>query len=98
MKHYFPTGRRNHGRPLKTSGYMRLEWVNKWPNSMRYMIKMRSHFFTKLSVPTNLPQVFCTVFYITGRWPGQPKNVIANAANFSCEGFTGTYDGRNAQS
>jgi hypothetical protein len=34
MKHYSPTGRRNHGRPLKTSGYVRPERVNKWPNSM----------------------------------------------------------------
>jgi hypothetical protein len=34
MKHYSPTGRRNRRRPLKTSGYVRLEQVNKWPNSM----------------------------------------------------------------
>jgi hypothetical protein len=34
MKHYFPTGRRNYGRPLKTFGYVRPERVNKWPNSM----------------------------------------------------------------
>jgi hypothetical protein len=61
-------------------------------------MKIRSHFFTKLHVPTTLPQVFCTVFCITERWPGQPKNVILNAENFSCEGFTGTYDGPNAQS
>jgi len=35
MKYYSPTGRRYHGRPLKTSGYARPEWVNKWPNSMK---------------------------------------------------------------
>jgi len=35
MKHYSPTGRRNHGRPLKRlCGYVRPERVNKWPNSM----------------------------------------------------------------
>jgi hypothetical protein len=33
MKHYSPSGRRNHGRHFKTSGYVRLEQVNKWPNS-----------------------------------------------------------------
>jgi hypothetical protein len=38
MKHYSPAGRRNHGRPLKeTSGYVRQEWVNKWPNSMTHV-------------------------------------------------------------
>jgi len=61
-------------------------------------MKIRSHFFTKLHVPTTLPHIFCTVFCITERWPGQPKNVILNAENFSCEGFTGTYDGPNAHS
>jgi len=30
MKHSSPTGRRNHGRPLKRLA----EQVNKWPNSM----------------------------------------------------------------
>jgi hypothetical protein len=35
MKHYSPSGRRNHGRSFEeTSGYMRPERVNKWPNSM----------------------------------------------------------------
>jgi hypothetical protein len=38
MKRYSPTGRRNHGRPLKRLldklFYMRPERVNKWPNSM----------------------------------------------------------------
>jgi hypothetical protein len=34
MKRYSPAGRRNHGRPLKASGHLRPEWVNKWPNSM----------------------------------------------------------------
>jgi hypothetical protein len=35
MKHYCPTGRRNRGRTLKeTSGHVRPERVNKWPNSM----------------------------------------------------------------
>ena len=36
IKHYSPTGRRYHGRPMKrqTSGYVRPERVNKWPNSM----------------------------------------------------------------
>jgi hypothetical protein len=35
MKHYSPTGRRNHGRPFEEiSGYVRPERVNKWPNSM----------------------------------------------------------------
>jgi len=34
MKHYSPTGRRNHGRLLKRLGYVRPERVNKWPNSM----------------------------------------------------------------
>ena len=34
-KHYSPSGRRNYGRPLKeTSGYVRPERVNKWPNCM----------------------------------------------------------------
>jgi len=33
MKHYCPTGRRNHGRLLKRLlGYVRPERVNKWPN------------------------------------------------------------------
>ena len=36
MKQYSATGRRNHGRPLKeTSGCVRLERVNKWPNCMK---------------------------------------------------------------
>ena len=39
MKHCFPTGRRIYGRP-ETSGYVRPERVNKWPNSMTYMIMM----------------------------------------------------------
>jgi len=38
MKCCSPTGRRNHGRPFEeTSGYVRPEWVNKWPNSMTYI-------------------------------------------------------------
>jgi hypothetical protein len=36
MKYYSPTGRRNHGRPLKeTSGHVRPERVNNGPNSMK---------------------------------------------------------------
>ena len=36
MKHYCPTGRRNHGRPLKSLlDTRRPERVNKWPNSMK---------------------------------------------------------------
>jgi len=36
MKQYFPTGRRNHGRPLKRLlDVLRPERVNKWPNSMK---------------------------------------------------------------
>jgi hypothetical protein len=31
MKHYSPTGSRNHGRP---SGFVIPEGVNKWPNCM----------------------------------------------------------------
>jgi hypothetical protein len=39
MKHYSPTGRKNHGRQFEeTSGYVRPERVNKWPNSMRDMM------------------------------------------------------------
>jgi len=35
MKHYCPTGRRNHGRTFEeTSGYVRPERVKKWPKSM----------------------------------------------------------------
>ena len=34
MKHYSPTGRRNHGRPLERLLVTRPELVNKWPNSM----------------------------------------------------------------
>ena len=35
MEHYSPTGRRNHGTPFEeTSGYVRPERVNKWPNSL----------------------------------------------------------------
>jgi len=35
MKYYSPTGRRNHGRSFEeTSGYVRPERANKWPNSM----------------------------------------------------------------
>jgi hypothetical protein len=40
MKHYSPTGRRNHGRPLKRSGYVMPDRVNKWPNSMKDMMMM----------------------------------------------------------
>jgi len=35
MKHYSPTGRRNHGRPLKRLLDTRPERVKKWPNSMK---------------------------------------------------------------
>jgi len=35
VKHYSPTRRRNHGRPLKRLlDTLRPERVNKWPNSM----------------------------------------------------------------
>ena len=34
LKHYSPTGRRNHGRPLKRLRHVRPEQVNKWPKSM----------------------------------------------------------------
>jgi hypothetical protein len=35
MKRYYPTGKRNHGRPLKRLlDPVRPERVNKWPNSM----------------------------------------------------------------
>ena len=35
MKHYSPTGRRNYGQTFEeTSGYVRPERINKWPNSM----------------------------------------------------------------
>jgi hypothetical protein len=37
MKLYSPTGRRNHGRPLKRLLDTRTERVNKWPNSMTYI-------------------------------------------------------------
>jgi len=37
MKYYSPTGRRTFE---ETSGYMRPEWVNKWPNSMKDMMMM----------------------------------------------------------
>ena len=37
-------------------------------------------------------------FCITGRWPNQPNHVTVNTANFSCEGFTGTFDGPSAHS
>ena len=40
MKHYFPTGRRNHGRPLKRLLDTRPERVNKWPNSTTDMMMM----------------------------------------------------------
>jgi hypothetical protein len=33
MKHYSPTGRRTFE---ETSGYVRPERVNKWPNAMTY--------------------------------------------------------------
>jgi len=35
IKRYSPTGRRNHGRPLKRLLDKRPERVNKWPNSMK---------------------------------------------------------------
>jgi hypothetical protein len=39
MKHYSPTGRRNHGRPLKRLlDTLRPGRVNKWPNSVIYNI------------------------------------------------------------
>jgi hypothetical protein len=34
MKHYSPTGRRNHDSFEEASGYMRPERVNKWADSM----------------------------------------------------------------
>ena len=41
MTHYFPTGRRNYGRTLKRFlVYVRPERVNKWANSVRYMMMM----------------------------------------------------------
>ena len=38
MKQYFPTGRRDCGKPVKRPGYVRPERVNKWPNSMTDMM------------------------------------------------------------
>jgi len=40
MKHYCPTARRNHGRPLKRLLDTRPERVSKWPNSMKDMMMM----------------------------------------------------------
>jgi hypothetical protein len=47
MKRYSPAGRRNYGRPFEeTSGYVRPERVNKWPNSVtRYMRMMMIKYY-----------------------------------------------------
>lgn len=59
---------------------------------------MRSHFFTKLDIPINLPKYLALFFCINGRWSSQPKNVTVNTDIFSWEGLTSTYNGPNAHS
>ena len=93
MKHYSPTGRRNHGRTLsETSGYVRPERVNKWPISvtdvmmmimmMRSVSKFESFLpFSRVSRDSSIITTQCELKVTEGKREAK-KAFLSNPLNF----------------